>query len=62
MARLLGLPWTGAKDPGLLILGSFPSETSLALGRYYGGSPEVYWARVSRNLNKFRTFTSTRDL
>ena len=36
--------------------------TQAALGRYYGGSPEVYWARVSRNLNKFRTFTSDRDL
>ncbi len=36
--------------------------TQAALGRYYGGSPAVYWARVSRNLNKFRTFTSTRDL
>ena len=37
-------------------------STQAALGRYYGGSPEVYWARVSRNLNKFRTFTSDRDL
>ncbi len=36
--------------------------TQAALGRYYGGSPSVYWARVSKNLNKFRTFTGAKDL
>ncbi len=29
-------------------------DTQTALGRYYGGSPTVYWGRVSRNLIKVK--------
>lgn len=29
-------------------------NTQSALGRYYGGSPQVYWRRVSRNLDTIR--------
>lgn len=29
-------------------------DTQTALGRYYGGSPTVYWGRVSRNLTKVK--------
>ncbi|MDI9369513.1 MAG: lytic transglycosylase domain-containing protein [Synergistaceae bacterium] len=29
-------------------------NTVTALGRYYGGPPEVYWKRVSRNLERLR--------
>ncbi|MGI6783931.1 MAG: transglycosylase SLT domain-containing protein [Aminivibrio sp.] len=29
-------------------------DLKTALGRYYGGSADVYWERVSRNLSKFR--------
>ncbi|NLB83657.1 MAG: lytic transglycosylase domain-containing protein [Synergistaceae bacterium] len=29
-------------------------DTQTALGRYYGGSPTVYWGRVSRNLAKVK--------
>lgn len=29
-------------------------DTQTALGRYYGGSPLVYWGRVSRNLTKVK--------
>lgn len=29
-------------------------DTLTALGRYYGGPPEVYWKRVSRNLERLR--------
>lgn len=29
-------------------------DTQTALGRYYGGSPTVYWGRISRNLAKVK--------
>lgn len=29
-------------------------DLKTALGRYYGGSADVYWQRVSQNLSKFR--------
>lgn len=36
------------------------SDLKTALGRYYGGSPEVYWRRISRNLRRYRKFEESR--
>jgi TDG/mug DNA glycosylase family protein len=43
MPRLRGLEPAGAKRPRLLILGSFPSAASLALGEYYGHERNHFW-------------------
>ncbi len=31
-----------------------------ALGRYYGGSAEVYWSRISKNLKRYQDYERTR--
>ncbi|MCF4150990.1 transglycosylase SLT domain-containing protein [Dethiosulfovibrio sp. F2B] len=35
-------------------------DLKTALGRYYGGSLEVYWRRISRNLRRYRKFEENR--
>lgn len=42
---------------GALVLSRYlraSADTKTALGRYYGGSPLVYWDRISKNLSRVR--------
>jgi TDG/mug DNA glycosylase family protein len=43
MARLCGFAPIGAREPRILVLGSFPSVASLAKGEYYGHSRNQFW-------------------
>lgn len=48
---------------GCLVLSRYISSNrtlKTALGRYYGGSPEVYWKRVSRNIKKYDRYEQMR--
>lgn len=48
---------------GCLVLSRYISSNKTlktALGRYYGGSPEVYWKRVSRNIKKYDRYEQKR--
>lgn len=42
-SRLLGLPPAGAASPRILVLGSFPSSSSLARAEYYGNERNHFW-------------------
>lgn len=44
--RLCGLPPVGAKDPTILILGSFPSAASRIAGEYYANPRNQFWTIV----------------
>lgn len=39
-----GLPPVSGSDPRILILGSFPSQKSLAWGQYYGNPRNHFWS------------------
>jgi double-stranded uracil-DNA glycosylase len=43
MGRLRGFPPAGAQAPRFLILGSFPSASSLEKGEYYGHERNHFW-------------------
>lgn len=48
---------------GCLVLSRYIANTGslkAGLGRYYGGSPEVYWRRVSRNVKKYERYEKNR--
>jgi len=42
--RIQGFPPVVGRQPALLILGSMPSEASLAAGQYYGLPRNAFWA------------------
>nr|WP_321501185.1 transglycosylase SLT domain-containing protein [uncultured Dethiosulfovibrio sp.] len=48
---------------GCLVLSRYIANTGslkAGLGRYYGGSPEVYWRRVSKNVKKYERYEKER--
>jgi double-stranded uracil-DNA glycosylase len=48
MARLRGFAPIGAREPRILVLGSFPSVASLDKGEYYGHSRNQFWEILGR--------------
>jgi hypoxanthine-DNA glycosylase len=50
--RHFGTLPTARPDTQVLVLGSFPSEASLALGQYYGHPRNQFWPLMSRILNE----------
>ncbi|NCC96049.1 MAG: hypothetical protein EOM02_04335 [Synergistales bacterium] len=56
-------PTLGIKAGCIVLSGYISSNKTLktALGRYYGGSPEIYWRRVSRNIKKYDIYEKNRQ-
>ncbi len=56
-------PVLGIKAGCIVLSGYISSNKNLktALGRYYGGSPEVYWRRISKNIKKYDRYEKNRQ-
>lgn len=55
-------PALGIKAGCVVMSGYIKTQKDLtsALGRYYGGSAQVYWGRVSKNLDRYRKYEEER--